>query len=129
LKYIAPEYSLTYTGGSVEQWRGFWTICVIPPLWEELYFRVLPFTILAIWMGRDKFEQAKLPIIGMLAIAFGLIHGGVANLFCQGVLGFALGWLYFQNGKSYLSAVALHFLWNVMAPVQMYLFFNLITVN
>ena len=86
--------------------------CLLAPVIEELLCREWPHrrTIAMPWIS-DK--QAVLTSnVFATSVIFGLLHGSVLNVFLQGVGGLALSWVYLRNGKSYLSAVFTHALYN-----------------
>lgn len=89
--------------------------CVIPPLWEELCWRLVPISI-GLWLSK-KFNDYTilLPIIIGSSINFGWGHGhGEISVLLQGVMGFVFACLYIKNGFSYWSTVITHFLWNFL---------------
>jgi len=88
--------------------------CILPPLWEELKYRVVYLKV-AKFIDRATNANGEIIILGMLvsSIDFGWGHGfGIYSLLMQGVFGLMLAWVYIKNGYSYISSVALHFLWN-----------------
>lgn len=86
----------------------FFFSCVITPLWEEWIFRRLWIDLfLEINGGKHLFSA-----IVFSSIIFGLLHNGISSILIQGVFGFIASLVYIYNGKSYLSCVILHFLWN-----------------
>jgi len=86
--------------------------CAIVPWGEELLFRHIPFQLLKkteIFQGDGKWW-----FVILIGLIFGWCHGSYYNIFCQGVVGVALGWIYIKNGYSYLSAVSAHGLYNFL---------------
>lgn len=95
----------------------FFYVCIIAPLWEELYYRYVPIAI-----SRAFNHKILMPILIFSAVNFGLGHGdNVYHLFIQGVMGMVLSWVYIKNGYSYWSSVTLHFLWNLFILIMMFL--------
>ena len=90
--------------------KNFFFLCIIAPLWEELAFRYVPITIASIFN-----KELVLPVIILSSIIFGWGHGnGTMSLLYQGVMGGVFSYVYVKNGYHYLSAVAIHFLWNLV---------------
>jgi len=84
----------------------FYTLIFAPAL-EELVFRVAP-----IGLVKDR-PELMFPTIILSSALFGWLHGGPENWLVQGVFGFILSLVYLKNGRSYLSVVFLHFMWNL----------------
>jgi membrane protease YdiL (CAAX protease family) len=83
--------------------------CVIAPIWEEVAFRYLPMK----FFGKENLIPA---VIGS-SIFFGYIHGGVPNIFLQGVAGLILATVYIKSNYSLWVNVTLHALWNFFLMV------------
>lgn len=86
-------------------------LCVMVPFLEEFIFRFLPIEILK---NTEIFKRHKWYFIILIGIIFGWAHGSIINVYCQGVVGIALGWVYIRNQYSYLSSVTLHSLYNFL---------------
>jgi len=82
--------------------------CVVAPLWEEAAYRHGPLKLA---------KQLKLNpylVLMLSCFLFGWGHGnGSVSILIQGVGGFIIGLVYLENKYSYLSAITLHFLWNL----------------
>jgi membrane protease YdiL (CAAX protease family) len=89
-------------------WSTFFTICVLAPLTEELFWRFIPIKIM-LMLDFPK----KLMWLIMLGISacFGWYHNGAVTVIAQGVFGVMLSWLYIKNDSYWLNVLA-HFLWN-----------------
>lgn len=86
---------------------------------EEILFRFLPLALLERVGGKYR---RTLQLGGSVAVSgvFGYLHGGVANVFLQGVTGFALSLIYLQTRvRSKSHALAL------FHSARAHLFFNL----
>jgi len=88
--------------------------CVIAPILEELIFRKIGFSLFRFY---PHYEQNKYYICAVIAALFGFLHGGIMNVYIQGVAGFFFGWVYIKNGNSYWSAVITHSLHNTFLLV------------
>lgn len=91
-------------------------------LMEELIFRAIPFsvaTVLLWWLIRKSHLSITLVVMTAVAVAssyvFGLVHGGVGNIFIQGVAGLLMSFVYlrwgrlgFDPGKGLWAAFVLH---------------------
>ncbi len=98
-------------------WQSIVRGLTIAPLGEEFIFRYLPIT-LACKLAFFKEDKENLYLlIAILGGIFGYIHGGYYNILIQGVAGFFFGWVYVKNGMSYWSAVAAHFIYNLVVSV------------
>jgi membrane protease YdiL (CAAX protease family) len=86
----------------------FLRACIIAPVWEELAFRFAPLQ-LAKGFDEKKFAPA---MIVLSSCVFGIIHGGVANIFVQGVAGVCLSCVYIKSNYSLWTNITLHALWN-----------------
>lgn len=85
-------------------------------LFEEAMFR-LP---LMIAVDTDAGEGVALLFAAVLSVIFGVLHGGIINVFLQGAGGFMCCILFLKCGgyqKKYVQALAVsttaHFLWNL----------------
>jgi membrane protease YdiL (CAAX protease family) len=86
-------------------------LCVMVPFLEELIFRHLPIYILK---KTEIFNRNKWYFIALIGIIFGWMHGSIINVWCQGLVGIALGWVYIKNNYSYISSVCAHSLYNLL---------------
>ncbi len=86
-------------------------LCVMVPFLEEIIFRHLPIYILK---RTEIFQRNKWYFVVLIGIIFGWMHGSIINVYCQGIVGIALGWVYVKNEYSYLSAVSTHALYNFL---------------
>ena len=92
--------------------KSFIYACVFAPIFEEIIFRWIPITFLMLMMGK-KFENVKWHIAALLAIVFGAAHYGYFSIYIQGVFGFFVTYVYYNNRKyMYLSGVIMHMAWN-----------------
>lgn len=85
---------------------------ICAPFFEEGLFRVLPLTLVR-HKNWDVIRAVSLVVCG---IVFGWAHGSQINVFFQGFGGVMLAWVYLRNRTTplagYLSAVAVHFMYN-----------------
>ena len=86
----------------------FLRACILAPLWEEMAFRYAPFQITR-GFSEKKFT---IPMIVLSSCVFGVIHGGVANIFVQGVMGVFCSVIYVKSNYKILVPMTLHMLWN-----------------
>lgn len=82
---------------------------VIAPIWEEAVFRVS-----LVGLTEHLPSQFLMPIMIASSCLFGWLHGGVMNVFFQGIVGFVIACVYVKNGYCYKSAVAVHALYNLI---------------
>lgn len=84
-----------------------------PALFEELFFRGAVQTLLVKWW--------KKPLLAIVvtSIVFSLIHMSVYLLLSRIVLGFVLGWMFYQTKNIWINTIT-HFLNNAIAVSQMY---------
>lgn len=91
----------------------FIIVCVITPLWEELYYRAIPFMINK---KVNEFTGQDFTLITMLltSLVFALAHSqnGIFAILMQGIAGFVLSCVYITTKRPYLSCVLVHALWN-----------------
>lgn len=92
----------------------FFSFCVLAPIWEEALFRYAPIEFVRRTTTAEKFKELQMPLVILISIVFGWMHGSVQNIWIQGVSGLGLGWVYIKNDFSYKSSVILHSLWNFM---------------
>jgi membrane protease YdiL (CAAX protease family) len=102
----------------VNPFYGFFSLCILAPLWEELAFRYGPLRISKV-LGKETL----IPTMLVSSIIFGLGHGSVDNILIQGVAGFVLCCLYLKNNYSYISCVITHASWNLLVAYILPLFF------
>lgn len=85
---------------------------ICAPLLEEVVFRMLPLSLV---LHRPA-PVLRAVVLGVCCIIFGYAHGGVINVFIQGMVGLSLGFLYVRLASSqlaaYASCVAVHALYN-----------------
>lgn len=104
------------------------TDCLVAPMWEELWWRACLLYILSKIISKDVFSSVKIPLCLFLGIWFGLWHGHVQNVFCQGIMGFFLNYLYLKNKNSYWSAVAMHSGWNLAITLDIPTFYTFVSI-
>ena len=80
----------------------------LPAMFEEVFFRGVLQNLLVKWLRK--------PIVGILisAVVFSLIHMSIYLFLSRFVLGFALGWMFYQTKNIWVNIIA-HFLNNAMA--------------
>jgi hypothetical protein len=99
--WIAPELSVSSTTRNYAlelQVKGVHDIAlrsfVATPLREEFLFRVLPFGLVWAFFALFRKEVPPLRLAFILVVAtsvvFGYVHGGVGNIFIQGLIGVVL---------------------------------------
>lgn len=88
----------------------FLRACILAPIWEEMAFRYAPMQ-LARGFSEKKFA---IPMIVISSCFFGVIHGGAANIFVQGVLGFLAAVIYVKSNYKIWVPMLLHCAWNSM---------------
>ena len=84
-----------------------------PALFEEVFFRGVLQTLLVKWWKR--------PLLAILvtSIVFSLIHMSVYLFLSRVVLGFVLGWMFYQTRNIWVNIIA-HFLNNAIAVAQLF---------
>lgn len=96
--------------------------CILAPLFEELFFRVIPLeTHKLITQNSSETVKSKSLLLTVLlsSFLFGWAHGiTFHSLLVQGVGGLCLSYVYIKNGYSYWSSVTLHALWNLICMVH-----------
>lgn len=107
-------FSKYFVAGTIFTSVTFIRACVIAPLWEEIAFRYVPMKLAG--------EKYMLPVMVGSSIYFGLQHGGIENIFIQGVAGMVLCCVYIKSNYSIWVNMTLHALWNafVMFIVPFY---------
>lgn len=124
---VLETYLLSLVNGvTVPVQHHTWTLkylvygCILAPLWEEMAFRKLPFTIVEELSNHNT--KVLWATIGLTSIVFGWEHGnGTDSLLMQGVIGFMIAIVYVENGFCYWSAVTTHAAWNALCmylPLQ-----------
>lgn len=96
--------------------RMFVYVCVFAPIWEEIYFRYVPFKLAKVIDA----EKLRVPTILFTSIWFGLEHGGPLNILIQGVFGIFLANMYLKHGLK--GSISLHFLYNLIILINEYYF-------
>lgn len=89
--------------------------CIVTPLWEEIYFRFIPFEIMK---KVNRFTKEDFTGITLLltSLIFAAAHtNGIYNIIYQGIGGFILGILYLKTKRSYMCTVIAHAIWNISA--------------
>lgn len=88
-------------------------VCVLAPFYEELLFRetALRATLAMPWIEHARYAVLT-SVILFVSVIFGRLHGSVLNIFLQGMGGVVLSWVYIKNGRSYMSSVVVHALYN-----------------
>lgn len=109
---------------------------ILAPLWEEFVFRAYWFwkklrkrdkedlVLMPTLAAEQRKALGKMPIwdfVVFSSMIFGVVHGGPINILIQGVGGLFLSYVFLHNGRSYLSGVALHALWNASLIIISYL--------
>ena len=86
----------------------YFMVLAFAPVWEEYVFRHVPLKL------ANKFNDQDITwfIIIITSVILGVVHGGVRNIFIQGVVGFMSALLYLRNGNSYWSSVVFHAMYN-----------------
>jgi uncharacterized protein len=87
----------------------YFSALILAPIWEEYVFRHIPLK----WVSSFSNKDYTWAVMVISSVLFGLIHGGVYNIFIQGVVGMISAWLYFRNDKSYWSCVVYHMAYNM----------------
>jgi len=90
------------------------TALITAPIFEEMIFRYAPLELLK---STQIFRENKWLIVFLIGILFGWLHGNYYNVYCQGVMGVAFGWVYIKNQMSYISAVVAHSLYNFLVII------------
>jgi membrane protease YdiL (CAAX protease family) len=114
LQIFAPDFyshfqSLSFPTKTT--WQTITSDSIITPIWEELLFRYVPIEIAR---RTGLLKKNYFPLMFLTSIVFGWMHGSVANVFCQGIVGIFLYWVYIKNNYSYLSSCIVHGTWNFM---------------
>ena len=90
--------------------------CIFAPITEEFIFRWLPLGLLMRMFSKNPqiFEKTKWHWAALLSILFAFNHQyHYWAIYMQGIGGFFLCYLYFNNRYGYASAVICHSLWNL----------------
>lgn len=88
-------------------------LAFLPAVFEEVFFRGVLQNLLVRWWKR--------PFLAILTISlvFSLIHSSYFLFFSRALLGFALGWMFYQSRNIWVNIIA-HFLNNALALVLLY---------
>lgn len=114
LNFTFPLWTLSMGYKEIPSERDLISLLIIAPLAEEFVFRLVPFKLLK---DTQIFKDKTYYFVAISAIIFGYIHGGMKNVYIQGIAGFFFGWVYIKNGMSYWSSVATHFLYNFVISI------------
>ena len=98
-----------FINGDMSMGQTLIRMCIIAPVWEELAFRYVPQKLFGN-LNRTA------TIIGS-SVFFGYIHGGVPNIFIQGVAGVVLSLVYIYSGYKLWTNILLHAMWNFFLAV------------
>lgn len=101
--------------------------CVIMPLLEEIAFRFIPFGILRTIHDQTGFLDSKLGRITLWGVLlgtsfmFGFHHGGIGNIFLQGIGGLINGAVFIHwgvlnghPGRGLVASTVVHGSWNFL---------------
>jgi hypothetical protein len=88
---------------------GYFVICILAPVCEELVFRGAVLRSLLAWRPRLRW-----PMIGVSALLFAAIHVNPAQMPHAFIIGLLLGWLY-ERTRSVAPGIAFHWANNTVA--------------
>jgi len=91
---------------------GFFAICILVPVAEEIVFRGAILRVLLDFFGKKMHWIAIL----ISALVFGAAHMNLAQFLHATLLGLLLGWLYYRTG-SIFPGIVLHWVNNTVAYV------------
>lgn len=117
MKLVVPHLATFSFGGiSYTALGSFIFICIVTPLWEELFFRYVPFEIMKKVNKFTKQDFTKITLV-LSSIVFALSHenNGILAIIYQGFGGFIIGLIYLISKRSYLCSVITHAIWNISA--------------
>ncbi len=135
LESLLPEWMMKdYVGtelvSALSSTEGYFVICMLAPLAEEVVFRGALIQSLQRWgrerMGKDTFTAAEETRIGWLAIIvsallFAIVHLNPAQMPHALIVGLLLGWIYVRTG-SLVPCFLIHWINNSSAYVMIKLF-------
>lgn len=115
---------------SLDSTEGYFVICMLAPLAEEVVFRGAVITALVEW-GKKKFGSGDLAAANMYkiewlaivvgAMLFALVHMNPAQIPHALIVGVLLGWIYVRTG-SLVPCFIIHWINNSSAYVMVKLF-------
>ena len=103
-----PENGVESTVTVTPMWLVFIVMVILAPIFEELVFRKVLIDRLAVY--------GDLPAILFSAVAFGLMHGNLYQLFYATMLGVLLGYIY-TNTRQVKYTILIHMLINFFGSV------------
>ena len=105
---------------STKLWSQFWistiTICLLPAIVEEIFFRACVQTTLLRMMKSN-------PVMAIIitAVVFSALHGQLSGLIPRVYLGLILGLVFYFSGSLWLS-ILLHFINNFLSVLLMFMY-------
>lgn len=121
LKKMDEHYSMVSRSIlSTKLWSQFWistmTICLLPAIAEEIFFRACVQTTLLRMMKGN-------PVMAIIitAVVFSALHGQLSGLVPRVFLGLILGLVFYFSGSLWLS-ILLHFINNFLSVLLMFMY-------
>jgi len=113
--------------GKYPVWLVLFLGCVLAPLAEEIVFRFIPFGVLKVIHDRtgllDHLYGTLILLLVLLgtSFTFGFYHGGIGNVFLQGVGGLVSGVVFIHwgvynghPGRGLAASTIVHGSWNLL---------------
>ncbi len=111
--YAAQVSVISHLTGGGELLIALVIMAFLPALFEELFFRGVLQNLFTRWWNRP------LPAIIAVSLIFSLIHSSYYLFLSRALLGFVLGWMFYQSRNIWVNTIA-HFMNNAIVLLVLY---------